>query len=113
MPPSASTHGVVPAPRQGAGGTAGPCAHSPAATINIPNAAVNPDPHRIVNLRAEFLRWCVAETIAVARNVVKERIRTVDTVIFRHVLYQLSYLATCPQGTALLVQTALLGRRRS
>lgn len=50
MPPSVPTHGVGPAPRHGAGGTAGPCARSAAATIRIPNAAVNADLHRMCDL---------------------------------------------------------------
>src|ERR1041385_679059 len=40
MPPSAPTHGVGPAPRQGAGGAAGPCAKEAEATNRNANANV-------------------------------------------------------------------------
>src|SRR5260221_6521535 len=36
IPPSAPTHGVGPAPRHGAGGTAGPCADAVAAITRTP-----------------------------------------------------------------------------
>jgi len=51
MPPSLPTHGVAPAPRQEAGGTAGPCATGVAAAMNSPNTAVIIGLHRIAVLR--------------------------------------------------------------
>src|SRR5207237_6443839 len=53
IPPSAPTHGVGPAPRQGAGGAAGPpCAHN-AAIIKRLDAAVNAALPRITQPPAE------------------------------------------------------------
>jgi hypothetical protein len=57
MPPSLPTHGVAPAPRQGAGGTAGPCATSVAAAMDIPNTAVIMGLHRIAVLQEELVSW--------------------------------------------------------
>ena len=48
--------GVAPAPRQGAGGTAGPCPHSVVAAMSIPNATTIADLHRIAQPSREDAR---------------------------------------------------------